>query len=318
MTFGDLRLDAGAFVIRDPAPDVYGGAGRARIAPLASRPDADLTAIDPPRIALVETWFHDMDAGWTRYLFESYGIEYTLLRPGEVAGANLAERFDVVVFPDADPGVLAAGEYTHRDEYQVSDYRPEFREGLGEEGRPEIERFLAAGGRVVAWGRSTSLLLEPVTLGEGDDAIELEVPVRDVTEDVTDRGLFVPGSMLAVDLLRDHPLTWGMPSTTPVFSRGRPVLGTELPQLVADRRVIGHFPERDLVVSGYAEHPELLAERPAMVWVRLGRGQLVLFGFQPQFRASTPATYKLLFNALLLPEVSPGASGVPGGTSADP
>jgi hypothetical protein len=49
---------------------------------------------------------------------------------------------------------------------------------------------------------------------------------------------------------------------------------------------------------------ELLANKPVMVWVRKGKGQIVLFGFSPQFRASTPASYKLLFNALLLPKVS--------------
>ena len=38
-----------------------------------------------------------------------------------------------------------------------------------------------------------------------------------------------------------------------------------------------------------------------MVWVRAGKGQLVLFGIRPQFRGSTPATFKLVFNALLLP-----------------
>ena len=40
-----------------------------------------------------------------------------------------------------------------------------------------------------------------------------------------------------------------------------------------------------------------------MVWVRAGKGQLVFYGFRPQFRGSTPATFKLVFNALLLPPV---------------
>jgi hypothetical protein len=29
-----------------------------------------------PRIALIETWDHDMDAGWTRWLFDSYNIKF--------------------------------------------------------------------------------------------------------------------------------------------------------------------------------------------------------------------------------------------------
>ncbi len=312
MTMGETRLEPGAFVIRDPDADVLEAAAGGRSFAIPSALDDGLTALDPPRIGLIETWFHDMDGGWTRYLFERFGIEYSLLRPGDVAATDLAADFDVVVFPDADPDVLETGAYEERSEYRVADYRPEYRTGLGDEGRAAIERFLEAGGRVVAWGRSTRLLVEPVTLGEGDDAVQVEVPVDDQAEALADRGLYVPGSLLAVELIEDHPLTWGMPADTPAFSRGRPVLATEPPMLVADRRVIGRFPERDIVVSGYAERPELLAERPAMVWARLGRGQLVLFGFQPQFRASTPTTYKLLFNALLLPELPPAAAGVVG------
>ncbi len=62
------------------------------------------------------------------------------------------------------------------------------------------------------------------------------------------------------------------------------------------------FPrEGELLLSGYAEKQKLLHRRPAAVWVRKGKGQVVLMAFSPQFRASTHATYKLLFNGLLLP-----------------
>ena len=104
-----------------------------------------------------------------------------------------------------------------------------------------------------------------------------------------------------MDLVADHPLTWGMPQETAVFSRGNPVFTTTVPVLDTDRRVVGVFPDTDILLSGYGEGEELLAERPAMVWLRKGKGQFVLFGFNPQFRASTPSTFKLLFNALLLP-----------------
>ena len=67
-----------------------------------------------------------------------------------------------------------------------------------------------------------------------------------------------------------------------------------------DRRVIGSFPEEDILMSGYAEKEELLEKTPAMVWLKKGRGQVVLYSFVPNFRGSIPATNKLIFNALLL------------------
>ena len=65
----------------------------------------------------------------------------------------------------------------------------------------------------------------------------------------------------------------------------------------------GIYPERFLLLSGYISGEKQLQNRPSMVWVRAGKGQLVLFGFRPQFRGSTPATFKLVFNSLLLPPV---------------
>jgi len=314
MTLDGVELPAGAFLVHEPGDTVIEAVGTARAHALDTEPEVDRRPLAQSRIALVESWFHHMDGGWTRLLFERNGIEYTLLRPGDIPDTDLAARFDVVVFPAEDPDILREGKRKNGDEYRISDYRPEYREGLGDDGMERIEAFLEAGGRIVAWGESTGLFLEPFTFGEGDDALELELPVRDDSETLDDRGLRVPGSMLAVELLPDHPLTLGMPATTGVFSEGRPVLGTELPTLITDRRVIARFPDgdEDILLSGFAEKAELLAGRPALVWARAGRGQLVLFGFQPQFRASTPATSKLLFNALLLPEVRTSEAGVAG------
>jgi hypothetical protein len=312
LTVGETTMPPGTFVVEKPRGAVAESLAGTRFHPLAARPDVELISIAKPRVALIETWYHDMDAGWTRYLLEDYGVAYTVVRPGDVATADLAGSFDVVVFPDADKDVLTEGKYKTAGEYLVNDYPPECRKGLGEDGTKQLNAFIESGGTIVAWGRSTEVFFENLTFGEGDQAMEVELPVRDDAEDLGEAGFYAPGSLLSVQLSTDHPVSWGMPAEFGVFTRGRPVLATELPILIADRRVLGVFPEQEILLSGYAENVELLADRPAMVWARAGRGQFVFFGFQPQFRASTPGTFKLIFNSLLLPKVGEDMAGVAG------
>jgi hypothetical protein len=44
----------------------------------------------------------------------------------------------------------------------------------------------------------------------------------------------------------------------------------------------------------------LIGDKTSLVWLRKGKGEIILFGFSPLFRASAQVAYKLLFNALLL------------------
>jgi hypothetical protein len=94
-----------------------------------------------------------------------------------------------------------------------------------------------------------------------------------------------------------------MPERGGAFSRGHPVFATSIPTLDTDRRVVAIYPDRDLLLSGFLEGEDELQNKAVMVWVRAGKGQLVLYGIRPQFRGSTPATFKLVFNALLLPPI---------------
>lgn len=295
------ELPAGSFVIAGTSgrsPELARTPGAVA---LRSRPEVPTARLEAPRVGLVETYFHDMDAGWTRFLFDSFGVGYTVLRPGDFEEADLAAAYDVLVFPDVGVDILTKGKLkVGDDEYRPSQYPPEYSSPISEKGLANLRDFLAGGGIVVSWQQSTELFLDTLAEGEeGEDSPPL--PARDVSLGLEEKGLYVPGSLLRAELVPDHPLTWGMPAEVGVFSEGAPVFATSIPRADADRRVIASYPDDHVLLSGYIEGEEELAGKPVMVWLRSGRGQMVLYGFGPQFRASTPATYKLLFNALLLP-----------------
>jgi hypothetical protein len=118
------------------------------------------------------------------------------------------------------------------------------------------------------------------------------------------KGIICPGSLIRMNIVKGSSLTWGMGEMTGIFYRGKPVFRTSIPRFDMDRRVIGYFGEEELLMSGFLEGKKLLENKPVMVWMKKGKGQMVVMGFSPIFRASMPATYKLLFNSILLPAVN--------------
>ncbi len=256
-----------------------------------------------PRIALVETYFHDMDAGWTRFILDTYSIPYKVLRPGDFEKTDFTKHFDVVLFPDSSKSELMKGKKKDwDDDYYDITYPPPYAKGIGKKGLNQLLTFLDSGGIIVSWGRSTRIFLgmQEITTDKTKEKEEFLLPVQDISEDLNKSGLYCPGSLMKLFLLEDHPITLGMPHETGVFFRGRPVFRTRVPNFDMDRRVIGLFPEKNILLSGYCEKEEKLGNQTALVWLKKNKGQLVLFGFNPQFRASTQGTFKLLFNSILL------------------
>jgi hypothetical protein len=66
--------------------------------------------------------------------------------------------------------------------------------------------------------------------------------------------------------------------------------------------------------SGLLLHPETIEGQAAAMELTYGSGRIVLFGFKPQFRGESHATYKYLFNELYvfdrpaLPELAGAAA----------
>ena len=104
-----------------------------------------------------------MDAGWTRFLFDIYHIPFTVIHPDQFSEYELADKFEVIIFPDNDKSILMTGKRKSGDSYCVGSYHPDNVKGMDKKGFENLMIFSNRGGIVIAWGRSANLF--PVLCG---------------------------------------------------------------------------------------------------------------------------------------------------------
>lgn len=238
---------------------------------------ADLRPLELPRIGLYKSWQANMDEGWTRWILEQYEFPLDTLHDAEIRGADLS-RYHAIILPDQRASSILHG--------HAPGTRPEeLTGGIGLEGMVRLQRYLEGGGRIVAFDGATELLID-----------QLGLPLRNVVEGLPSDRYFIPGTLLRIDVDTTHPLARGMPEQAAAFfsrSAAFDVRG-------GGAEVVARYgDDDDLVLSGWALGADrYVAGRAAAVRVPVGKGDVVLFGFRPQFRAQPRGTFKLLFNAL--------------------
>ena len=258
------------------------------LAPGLSRMPGD-TAAPARRIAVYRSYAATEDEGWTRWVLEQYHVPYTSVTDRDVR-AGLAGRFDVVVHPDQRPSEIASG--LSRREYPDS-----LAGGLGAAGAAALRHFVDAGGTLVALNRASRYAMEALSL-----------PVRDALAGLSPREFYAPGSLLALRLDRDHPIARDMTAPPVAWFEGGPAFDVAGADAVgsggaradsARVRVVASYPsDEDPLLSGWLLGGERLRGRAAVVEVRQGQGRVVLFGFRPQYRGQSMATYPMLWGAL--------------------
>ncbi|MFN8254528.1 MAG: M14 family metallopeptidase [Bacteroidales bacterium] len=253
-----------------------------------------------PRIAIIETWFHDMEGGWTRFFLDSYGIPFKVLRPGEIAATEIGKNFDIIIIPDNNKDILMLAKLKREDSYDEAKFPPGYAKGIGEEGILKIMSFVVDGGVVLAWGEAVNLFTGTLKIKHEKEVEEFKLPFENLAEQYEKKGLFVPGSLFKVNLTQNQPLVIGMENSAGIFYEGKGIYTTRIPNFDMDRRVIATFSENSLLLSGYAENYDKLGGKAAMVWLKKGKGQFVFYAFSPVYRAYTSGVYKLIFNALLM------------------
>lgn len=300
-------IPAGSFIVSgEKGKKVSDMKGSLSILPewFQGNPDSTAVKVKMPRIALVESWFQDMDAGWTRYIFDQYNIPFTVIRPGDLAKKTFELNCDVLIFADVSKSILMEGKIKAEDdddEYYMANLPPEFAKGMGKDGFQKVLKFINGGGTILSWGASTALFDGLMSIKTSEtESEDFRFPFTNVGPKLSKAGLSCPSSLLKVKILPDHKLTWGMQPEAGILTTAEQVFQTSVPSFNMDRRIIASYPEEHVLLSGYCKKEELLGNYAAMVWIQKGKGNLVVYGFSPQFRGSVPGIYKLLFNGLLL------------------
>ena len=72
-----------------------------------------------------------------------------------------------------------------------------------------------------------------------------------------------------------------------------------IPAEYRPRVVLRYAGMKDLLLSGLLEGGDALAERPAVVDARFGKGDVLLFANNPMYRGETIGSYALVFNAII-------------------
>ena len=259
-----------------------------------------------PRV-LYKSHVAAIDEGWTRWWLESTKmkgqIPYDTVDDEGIRKGRLLEKntWPIVVetiikvpqptpprtliIPDQPPRTILNG-------YRAGTMPAELTGGLGQEGVKALRNFVEEGGTLVCLNRASEFAID-----------QFKLPLRNVVAGLARTQFYVPGSILRLELDTTHPIAKGMPKESIAWAEESPVFeitndpNSSVP--ATNVKIIGWYPSnKDPLLSGWLLGGERIKGKAALVEVTMGKGRIILFGFRPQYRGQSLATYPLLFNSL--------------------
>jgi hypothetical protein len=279
--------------------------------PLDTRPAGDAVKLKPIRIGLVDLYGGNMPSGWLRWMLERYEFPFEVVFPQVLDAGNLKANFDVIVFP-SDTYTAGARGGRRRTGINPETIPEEFRSMLGSISNaktiPPLKTFVEEGGTVLALG-SAAVIGEAMGLPVTDHLVE-KGPDGKVRK-LPPEKYYIPGSVLRARFNNRDPLAYGMPEQGYVFFDSSPVFDRKEDSTVKATKV-AWFDEKYPLYSGWAVGQQYLQGGELATEAQIGKGHLVLIGFEATFRGTPHAMFKLFFNGLYL------GAGTPEGAAAMP
>jgi hypothetical protein len=287
--FKDPSVPKGTFIVKQAAAnETLKEINKTMPLTLMSKPNLPLekyTKLNAFKVGLFQDWGHNMEEGWTRYVFDEFKIDYDTLHAKDFQKKNALKNYDVLMFIGAPKSVMEKGKPPKEWERWTSPLPSEYSGGLEEKGKAALKEFLKAGKTLVFMTASCNYAVE-----------HFRLPVSNVAEN--NRALNCPGSYLQAEV-KDSELTFGLHGSAAIFYNGDPAFQTSLPRDPSmKRRTALVFGQRDLLLSGALEGESSIARKSLVVDFSIDGGRIVLIGPNLLFRAQTEGTYKIVFNTL--------------------
>lgn len=241
-----------------------------------------------------------LSAGSTRYILErEFGYPVTALRTAQLAGADLSQ-YDVLLLP-----ATRGGSYD---------------QALGSDGQEQLADWVADGGVLVTLGNATRFAIagdtplmastledkiqltepEPLPSGSRTDGTVITTPEQQQTfiQDPHASPDWVSGVIVRANVDQHHWLTAGLPEQ--VHSM---FIGSDIYQPVRlnhGRNVMSFAGPEELVASGHLweENQQQIPYKPLLMVQPHGRGQVISFTQEPNFRAYVEGMHMPLLNAV--------------------
>lgn len=255
----------------------------------------DFSDLETIKVGIYKSWQANMDEGWTRWMLEQFEFDLDTLHNNDIKNGDLS-KYSAIIFPSQSPRGIMHG-------YLKNAMPDKFTGGIGIEGINKIDKFAKAGGSVIFFDSASDLAIQ-----------QFGLPVRNVTSGLSPNDFFIPGSLIRTKIDTTNPLAFGMMEEVAAsFSRSRAFqtvkqrkTGEGGKEDIADAPKhevydVATYAEKDILMSGWALGEErYIKNKSAMAHVPHGDGDIVLFGFRPQFRGQPRGTYKLIFNSIYL------------------
>lgn len=300
-----IQFDYGTILIPATGQPITGDELHSRLSQLAEKNVLDVYAvgtgitegsnlgssnfklIKQPRIALIiGTGVNNNDAGEVWHLLDQrFDMPPTLLEQTVLNRVGL-DKYTVIVISD--------GSYA----------------GITSQGVEELKRWVRNGGVLIAQGNAnrwaTTSGLTSIKYKERGNADSTAFRNYDTRQEVAG-ARNIPGAIFQTRLDKTHPIGYGIKQTSiPIFREGtgmfeKPKNPFAAPVVYTDKPLLAGYISK--------ENEKLLKGSASVICTAFGRGQVISFSDNPNFRAFWFGTNKLFMNAVFFGNTIDGSGG---------